>query len=232
MLRREQLLSKYRKTGLEGLSESERLELLLIYARCSDAASLAAELLGDYGSINALVNADSQLLVKNSRVSEQTAVLLRLISCISRALYMERFTVKTIKNAEAVKKFFNSHFIGAVGEKLIMTAVSKNFRVYGSKVLALGSQTSAAVTCRDIADLVVHTECTIFFTAHNHPCSPSAPSESDMLFTRKVAGLLSMLGAVLADHIIIGTDGAFSFRENGLVPEPLEGYSTESKGNK
>ena len=226
--RREQLLKKYEENGFDGLTEHERLELLFIYDRCTEPAALAAELLGEYGSINALANADPSLLMKGGRINESTAVLLRLIPCISRSLYMERFTVKTIKDAESAKKYFSSHFIGNVGEKLIITAVSKKMRAISSKVLAYGTNTKTAASYKDIADFVVRTDCTVFFTAHNHPNGSSMPSDSDILFTKNVISSMSMLGAVLADHIIVGDTDITSFRELGIIPEmaenPVEGY--------
>ncbi|WP_455530558.1 JAB domain-containing protein [Ruminococcus sp.] len=227
-LRREQLLKKYEEKGFDGLTEHERLELLFTYSRCTEPAALAAELLGEYGSINALANADPALLMKDGRINESTAVLLRLIPSVSRSLYMERFAVKTIKDAESAKKYFSGHFIGAVGEKLIITAVSKKMRVISSKVLAYGTNTKAAASYKDIADFVVRTDCTIFFTAHNHPNGSSMPSDSDILFTKNVIASMTMLGAVLADHIIIGASDATSFRELGILREMsdknAEGY--------
>ena len=221
--RRELLLRKYEKGGFDGLTEHERLELLLTYAKCGNAAAAASELLSEYGSVNAIANADPALLVKSGIINENTAVLLKLIPSVSRALYMERFTVKTIKDAEAAKAYFSSLFIGAVGEKLIITAVSKNMRICSSKVLAFGSQTQTASSYKDIADFVVRTDCTMFFTSHNHPCGSSSPSDSDLLFTKNVIASLSMLGAVLADHIIVGSSDITSLRESGLIPEMSAG---------
>ncbi|WP_295077648.1 JAB domain-containing protein [Ruminococcus sp.] len=227
-LRRQQLLDKYKRLGFSGLSEHERLELLLIYARCENAASLASDLLGEYGSVNALVNADPHLLMKDSRINENTAVLLKLIPCISRSLYTERFVIRTISDTDSAERYFSSHFIGAVGEKLIITAVSKKFRVCSSKILASGTTDRVSASYRDIADFVVKTDCTIFFTAHNHPGSSSAPSEADIVFTSNLIASLSKLGAVLADHIIVGTDGSLSLRKSGLIREmtasPIKGY--------
>ncbi|MBR5683548.1 MAG: hypothetical protein IKW96_09815 [Ruminococcus sp.] len=227
-LRREQLLRKYEKDGFDGLTKHERLELLFTYSRCEEPAALAAELLGEYGSINALANADPTLLMKDGRVNSSTAVLLKLIPCISRSLYMERFAVKTIKDAESAKRYFSSHFIGAVGEKFIITAVSRKMRVISSKVLACGTSTRVTASYKDIADFVIKTDCSLFFIAHNHPNSPSAPSESDILFTKNIISSMSMLGAVLADHIIVGASDETSFRELGILPEmsakSIEGY--------
>jgi len=229
-LRREQLIEKYETEGFEALTEQERLELLLSYSCRGDVGQLASDLLRDYGSVNALTRADSTLLMKDPRINEQTAVLLRLIPSVSRALYMERFAVRTLNSAEAAMTFFASHFIGAVGEQLIMTSVNKRFRAVSTKVLAYGTASRAMATYRDIADFAIKSDCGIFFIAHNHPQGSAQPSDSDILFTRNAARALSKLGAVLADHIIVGDEEAISLRESGLVPElnvsPLSGYRT------
>ena len=218
-LRREQLLDKYHKDGFDKLSELEKLELLLTYAQAKEPAIAAAELLSEYGSVNTLADADTVLLMKNPHVNEQTAVLLRLIPCISRSLYSERFVIKTLSSSKAAIDYFSSHFIGAVGEKLIMTAVSSRFRIYATKVLAFGTASRVSSSCRDIAEFAIKSDCDIFFIAHNHPHGESRPSDSDMLFTRNVVKTLSTLGAVLADHIIVGAEEAFSIRSSGLLPE-------------
>lgn len=218
-LRREQLLNKYHNDGFDGLTEHERLELLLTYAQADEPAVLAAELLGEYGSVNALADADTTLLMKDNRVNEQTAVLLRLIPCISRSLYSERFAIKTLNSSKAAIDYFASHFIGAVGEKLIMTAVSSRFRICATKVLAFGTASRVSSSYRDIAEFAIKSDCDIFFVAHNHPHGEAKPSDSDMLFTRNALKALSTLGAVLADHIIIGAEGGFSIRSSGLLPE-------------
>ena len=86
-LHREQLIHKYETDGFGSLTEQERLELLLSYSCRGETKQLAEDLLRDYGSVNALSRADSGLLMKDPRINEQTAVLLRLIPSVSRALY-------------------------------------------------------------------------------------------------------------------------------------------------
>lgn len=228
-LRRELLRNKYNDKGFDALIEEEKLELLLSYACSEDTGKLAHELISEYGSINSLADTDVQLLMKEKKVSEQAAVLIKLIPCLSRTLYLERFKITTLNSADSAKSFFTSHFIGAVGEQLIITAVNKRFRAVNTKVLAFGSPSQTYASYRDIADFAVKSSCNVFFMAHNHPQGVSRPSDSDILFTKNVSNALMRLGSVLADHIIIGSDSAFSFRENSLLPDfsasPLKGYT-------
>ena len=227
-LRVMQLRDKYSSEGFSALSEPERLELLLSYAGCKDCGCTAEKLLAAYGSINALADADPQLLMKETGINQQAAVLLKLIPAASRALYTERFEIRSIKDTNSAKNFFSSYFIGESSEKLLITAVSKLFHVEKTTPLAFGTPAQASTSYRNIAELVVKSSCNIFFIAHNHTTGSSEPSDSDILFTKTVIKELSKLGVILADHIIIGTDGAFSLRESGLVPEfslmPLKGY--------
>ena len=225
-----QLRDKYSEHGFSSLTERERLELLLTYSGCKNTEQLSEKLLSTYGCINALADADPQLLMKETGINQQTAVLLKLIPTISRALYMERFTIRTIKNADSAKKYFSSYFIGSSNEQLIVTAVSKRFHIEKTTSAAFGSLAQATASYRNIAELVIKSTCTTFFIAHNHPLGDCTPSDSDLLFTKTVITELSRLGAVLADHIIVGNNGAMSLRESGLVPEfslmPLKGYDT------
>lgn len=235
MLLRKQLTEKYERDGFDSLTEQERLELLLSYSCHSDVSSLAADLLKEYGSVNALAQADPRLLMKDIRINEQTAVLLKLIPAVSRALCMERRSVRTLSSSEAAKSFFSAHFTGTAEERLIITSVNKRFRVMSTKVLAFGTSSAATAAYRDICDFAVKSDCGIFFIAHNHPHGDALPSDSDILFTRTAAAALSGIGAVLADHIIVGSNSAFSVRVSGLVPElsaePLRGYRTDAAAN-
>lgn len=54
---------------------------------------------------------------------------------------------------------------------------------------------------------------------HNHPSGQVTPSPDDISLTRGVSEMLDIYGYFLADHIIIGREGVFSFWEAGLVAE-------------
>ncbi|MBU3933117.1 MAG: DNA repair protein RadC [Candidatus Omnitrophica bacterium] len=60
--------------------------------------------------------------------------------------------------------------------------------------------------------------CAVFLIcAHNHPCGNPKPSKEDRRFTKELARAGSLLQIKILDHIIIGNDKYFSFRDQGLI---------------
>ena len=52
---------------------------------------------------------------------------------------------------------------------------------------------------------------------HNHPSGAAAPSEQDLLNTRKIRLAASYFDMRLLDHVIIADSESFSFAEQGLL---------------
>jgi len=53
--------------------------------------------------------------------------------------------------------------------------------------------------------------------AHNHPSGQLRPSEEDIRLTRKLVEGGRMLDILVQDHLIITTDGFYSFADNGQL---------------
>jgi DNA repair protein RadC len=52
---------------------------------------------------------------------------------------------------------------------------------------------------------------------HNHPSGDPAPSDDDVVLTRKLVAAGALLGLAVVDHVIIGRGGYFSFTDSGLL---------------
>lgn len=53
--------------------------------------------------------------------------------------------------------------------------------------------------------------------AHNHPSGNAQPSEQDIQVTKQLVAAGEILGIPLRDHLIVTTDGHFSFQQNHLL---------------
>ena len=51
---------------------------------------------------------------------------------------------------------------------------------------------------------------------HNHPTGVVTPSKADILVTKQIFTALQSVDIKLQDHIIVGKDECYSFRDAGL----------------
>ena len=52
---------------------------------------------------------------------------------------------------------------------------------------------------------------------HNHPSDRVEPSQADLQLTSNLKRACSVMSIPLLDHIIVGKDSYYSFRENGVL---------------
>ena len=69
---------------------------------------------------------------------------------------------------------------------------------------------------------------------HNHPSGSLRPTAEDIDLTRRVMHALESIEVLLVDHLIIGTDGYFSFMNNqigdtGAKERPALMYAAEDE---
>jgi len=52
---------------------------------------------------------------------------------------------------------------------------------------------------------------------HNHPSGHVKPSDADIRLTKTIQDTAKILDIIVHDHVIIGENRFFSFREEGLM---------------
>jgi DNA repair protein RadC len=52
---------------------------------------------------------------------------------------------------------------------------------------------------------------------HNHPSGNLKPSKADEMLTKKIKEAAALLDIKVLDHIIVSTEGYFSFADEGLL---------------
>lgn len=71
------------------------------------------------------------------------------------------------------------------------------------------SQTKEVAILSNAASVIV---------AHNHPSGDPSPSQPDLEVTQRLQEAGELLGITVLDHIIVGTEGAYtSLKERGLM---------------
>lgn len=102
-------------------------------------------------------------------------------------------------------------------EKLMLCMFDSQCRLLGDEILSVGTVSESLISPREIFRRALAEQAVYVILLHNHPSGASYPSAQDKIVTRRVKECGEMIGIHLSDHIIIGDNQYFSFKEENLL---------------
>ncbi|MBY0482605.1 MAG: JAB domain-containing protein, partial [Chitinophagaceae bacterium] len=92
----------------------------------------------------------------------------------------------------------------------------------GNKVLAIieissGGISGTVADPRLIFAAALKLNASSLILCHNHPSGNLSPSEADKILTEKISRAGKLLDVQVIDHIILSSEGYFSFIDQGLL---------------
>jgi DNA repair protein RadC len=213
---REKLLQR----GPGALSDAELLAIFLrIGVKGKTAVDLARELLAEYGSLRALLEADFERFSQSHGLGQaKYAQLQAVLEMARRHLREELQRVDALTSPDLTRRYLTAHLRAYPHEVFACLLLDNQHRVLKLEELFRGTIDGASVYPREVVKLALaHNAAAIIF-AHNHPSGVAEPSEADRLITQRLKQALGLVDIRVLDHFIIG-DGihAYSFAEHGLI---------------
>lgn len=209
------------KTGLDSFSPHAVLELLLYYAiPRRDTNPIAHELMRRFGSLSGVFDAPMEELLKVDGVGKSAAVLLKMVTQLSR-VYEENLDrgKKTVCDYDEAGKMFVKKFIGRQNEAVMLMLLDSRERILYCGVVSEGSVTAANIYIKTIVRLAVRYDAVYAILAHNHPSGECLPSKQDLDTTRWIFDALGTVEVRLIDHIIVGGNDYVSLANSRAMPE-------------
>jgi len=216
---RQRIKDKYNKSGLSGWLDYEVLELALSYAiPRRDTKPIAKELLSRFKTINAVLDADAQELKKISGISDHTALFLRLLKEIA-ILYLEKGLQNKdlLSSPTIVYDYLKASLKGSTDEEFKTVFLDGGNQLITVETLRTGTVNRSVVYPRKVVERALYNHATGVIIAHNHPAGTLKPSEDDCTITKAIKDALKTVDITLLDHIIIGNNDYYSFRNNNGV---------------
>ena len=102
-------------------------------------------------------------------------------------------------------------------EVLLVSLFTGKGRLITEQVVSVGSINSSVVSPREIFYTAIIHNAAYLILLHNHPSGDPTPSEQDFKVTEHLKICGKYMDIQLADHIIIGDNQYYSFRENGRL---------------
>lgn len=108
-------------------------------------------------------------------------------------------------------------------EYLQVFYLDKLDQVLWSLQFSSGRKNQVRVKIKDIFQGALRSGAEKILLLHNHPSGSVQPGKSDLYLTRRICQAGDLLGIALVDHVIVGKDKYFSFRENGVLKNSIDG---------
>lgn len=102
-------------------------------------------------------------------------------------------------------------------EMMYVIGLNNRGTVKGLFKVGQGTTTTSLVNPAGIFKRLLLSDCNNFILAHNHPSNNMEPSQSDIQTTINLDQLGKMLGVKLLDHLIIGRDCFYSFKQERII---------------
>lgn len=201
--------------GVEGWPDHRIVELLLFYAiPQGDVNPLAHELVDRFGSLEGVLDALPEELMKVKGMGEHSVTLLKLIPAVT-GRYLEGRTGPgtIIHTAAEAGHVLAPYFYGVRNEMVYILCLDAKEKLLGVKKISEGNNTNSDVTIRRVAEECLALRASFCYLAHNHVSDIALPSPADMNTTSVVRAALEPLGVHLVDHLVFSDGDLVSIQE-------------------
>ena len=190
---RERLRNRFKREGLSGFEEHNVLELLLFYCiPRKDTNEIAHNLMKEFGSIAAILDAPIERIARVPGMGETSALFLKLIPevCMryleSRGKRDENPVIP--KTTKDFIKLVMPKFLGKSNEAFLLVCFDNMGRVVYNDFLFEGSVNMTTLDVRLIVEKVINYNASSVLIAHNHPNGIALASYEDIDCTRLLRG--------------------------------------------
>ena len=216
---RKRVKTEFQVRGVAGWPDHRILELLLFYAiPQGDVNPLAHELVDRFGSLDRVLDALPEELMKVKGMGEHSITLLKLIPAVM-GRYLEERTGpgQIIHTVEEAGNVLAPYFYGSRNEMVYVLCLDAKERLLGAKKLSEGNLSNSDVTIRRAAEECMALQASFCYLAHNHVSGIALPSQEDQAVTLRAKAALEAIDVRLEDHIVVADNDFISFHQSGFL---------------
>lgn len=212
---REKLLN----SGAQTLSDAE---LLAIFLRTGvsglSAVDLARQLLSEFGSLRALLEADKTTFCSGHGLGQAKFVQLQAVLEMGRR-HLESTLTRgdAFTDCDTTQRYLKQRLRPYAFEVFACLFLDNQHRLIHFEELFRGTIDGASVYPREIVKQALAHNAAAVILAHNHPSGVAEPSQADIQITRRIRSALQLVDIRVLDHIIVGDAETTSLAQQGQL---------------
>lgn len=210
---------KLQALGPAFLSNSELLAILFrTGSKQYTAIDLAKTILNNYGDLHTLAQLDFRLFYQLKGIGSAKA--LTLAACFEIARRIAALPGKQklkITSPDVVFQRYGPQFSVLKKEVFMVLLLNSANILTGEHRVSEGTLNASLVHPREVFNPAITDLAASIILLHNHPSGETEPSLEDNNITRRLVEAGKLLDIPVLDHIIIGGEKYFSFKEEGML---------------
>lgn len=208
------------KFGPEFLSDAELLAVIIRTGTTGrKSVEVAQEILNckERNLLN-LYHLSLKDFTKIPGIGTVKAIQLKCLAEITKRITKAtRLNEVTLNSASSVASYYMEELRHEDREKLILCMFDSKCVMLGEELISIGTVNASLVSPREVFQRALLHQAVHIILLHNHPSGVPLPSTQDKMITRRIQECGEMLDIHLSDHIIIGDNQYFSFKEENLL---------------
>ena len=206
---REKLIKK----GANALKDYELLAVLLgSGVQGKDVITLSSEIIKLFEKDFENINLEKLLNIHGLGLAKASQIL-------SSIELSKRYLIKQNKKITSAKDVYDElkEYHNKKQEYFLCLYLDGANHLIQTKVITIGILNQSLVHPREVFSYAIEKRCASIIVAHNHPSGVLEASNEDINVTKRLKESSKILGIELLDHLIITSDGYFSFKEEDLL---------------
>ena len=212
---RERLL----RFGAKVLSGTELLAILIGSGfRGRGSLEVAEELLGRFGNLRDVAEAEPAVLARSAGVGAVTAVRVKAAAELGRRIVLyQPDPMPAIRSPEDVARLLMEEMRSLDREHFRELLLNSKNRVLSIETISVGTLNASIVHPREGLKPAIMKSAAAIILVHNHPTGVPTPSPEDIAITKRFVKAGEIVGIQVLDHVIIGNGRFQSLKELGVL---------------
>jgi DNA repair protein RadC len=211
---REKMMAK----GKASLSNAELIAILIGSGNNELSAVELSRVILDSVDNNLITLSNLTLsdLMKHKGIGEAKAItIVAALELGKRRRAAEANMPKEVKNSKDTFERLLPYIDDPSQEHFLVMYLNQSNHPLKVECISKGGTTNVIADPKIIFKNALTLNATCIALGHNHPSGNPRPSEEDRLLTKKLVGAGKLLDISVVDHIIIGNECYYSFRDHG-----------------
>lgn len=208
--------------GPEALSINELIAIILSRGISGESVMTTSQnLLANFGSLQGLKDASLQDIQAIKGIGMAKACQIKAAFELARRLENHQLPTPKLNqksiSSKNIYKLVKNQIGNFAKEHFIAISLDTRSKILAVDTIHIGTLTASLVHPRETFNIAIRNHAAAIIVAHNHPSGDPEPSSEDLKITKLLFEAGQILGITMLDHLILGKNTHFSFRENKIM---------------